>query len=68
MLDEPFTGVDESTTHILMSLMGEMCQRGQTLLAVLHDTPRATRYFTEILRINRDSAHWCPLTKKVTMP
>ena len=64
MLDEPFTGVDEGTTNTLMSLMEEMCQRGQTILAVLHDTPRTTRYFTDVLRLNRDTAQWCPLTKK----
>lgn len=66
MLDEPFTGVDENTTHILMSLMVEMHQRGQTLFAVLHDTPRATRYFSDMLRLHRESAQWCPLTDKAS--
>ena len=37
MLDEPLTGVDENTSHVLMSLIEEMHQRGQTILAVLHD-------------------------------
>jgi len=66
MLDEPFTGVDENTTQILMSLMVEMHQRGQTLLAVLHDTPRATRYFSDMLRLHREFAQWCPLTDKAS--
>lgn len=66
MLDEPFTGVDEGTTTILMSLMEEMCQRGQTVLAVLHDTPRATRYFTDILRLNHNACEWLSLTDKAT--
>lgn len=64
MLDEPFTGVDEGTSDTLMSLMTQMCQRGQTLLTVLHDTPRTARYFTTTLRLNRDAAQWCPLTQK----
>lgn len=59
MLDEPFTGVDEATTHTLMSLMTEMHQRGQTLLAVLHDTPRVTRFFSDILRLESGAVTWC---------
>lgn len=58
MLDEPLTGVDESTSHILMSLIEEMHQRGQTILAVLHDTPRVQRYFPCVLRLGSADCHW----------
>lgn len=34
MLDEPFTGVDEATSNVLMEIMLEMYMQGQTLLAV----------------------------------
>ena len=44
MLDEPFTGVDEATCNVLMDLMLEMYMQGQTLLAVLHDSERATSH------------------------
>lgn len=52
MLDEPFTGVDETTSNVLMDLMLEMTQQGQTLLAVLHDSERVTRHFSQILRLD----------------
>lgn len=58
LLDEPFTGVDENTTGILMSLMNEMKHRGQTLMAVLHDAPRVARHFSDVLTIRHDNAEW----------
>jgi zinc/manganese transport system ATP-binding protein len=54
MLDEPFTGVDEATCNVLMSLMLEMYQQGQTLLAVLHDSERVARHFPQTLRLDPD--------------
>lgn len=58
MLDEPLTGVDENTSHVLMSLIEEMHQRGQTILAVLHDTPRVQRYFPSVLRLESERCYW----------
>lgn len=52
MLDEPFTGVDEATSHILMELILEMAQQGRTVLAVLHDSERVTRHFSQVLRLD----------------
>ncbi|HDR2796420.1 MULTISPECIES: metal ABC transporter ATP-binding protein [Enterobacter] len=54
MLDEPFTGVDEATCNVLMALMLEMYQQGQTLLAVLHDSERVARHFPQTLRLDSD--------------
>lgn len=56
MLDEPFTGVDEATSNILMELMLDMSQQGQTVLAVLHDSERVTRHFSQILRLDAATA------------
>ena len=63
MLDEPFTGVDEETCNALMGLMLEMYQRGQTVLAVLHDSERVARYFPQTLRLDTDVSHW--MTERV---
>ncbi|SUX84242.1 iron-dicitrate transporter ATP-binding subunit [Citrobacter koseri] len=63
MLDEPFTGVDEETCNVLMGLMLEMYQRGQTVLAVLHDSERVARYFPQTLRLDTDVSHW--MTERV---
>jgi len=58
MLDEPFTGVDEVTCNVLMALMLEMYQQGQTLLAVLHDSERVSRHFPQTLRLDVDTPLW----------
>ncbi|HKS34709.1 MAG TPA: ATP-binding cassette domain-containing protein [Enterobacteriaceae bacterium] len=52
MLDEPFTGVDEATCEVLMALILEMHQQGQTLLAVLHDSQRVARHFPQVMRLD----------------
>ena len=58
MLDEPFTGVDEATCSVLMDLMLEMYMKGQTLLAVLHDSERVSRHFPQTLRLDADVPQW----------
>jgi len=58
MLDEPFTGIDENTSQLLMEVMVEMHQQGQTVLAVLHDSERVARYFPQILRLDTDNVYW----------
>lgn len=58
MLDEPFTGVDETTSDVLMNLILEMHQSGQTVLAVLHDSERVSRFFPQTLTLDSSRAHW----------
>ena len=58
MLDEPFTGIDEATTHDLMTVIQEMHQQGQTVLAVLHDNQRVADYFPETLLLAPQNARW----------
>ena len=41
-----------------MSLIEEMHQRGQTILAVLHDTTRVQRYFPCVLRLESERCYW----------
>lgn len=58
MLDEPFTGVDEATSNVLMEIMLEIYMQGQTLLAVLHDSERVSRHFPQTLRLDHDIPCW----------
>lgn len=58
MLDEPFTGIDEVTSQLLMEQIVDMHQQGQTILAVLHDSERVNRYFPQTLRLDGVSARW----------
>lgn len=58
MLDEPFTGIDEITSQLLMEQIVDMHQQGQTILAVLHDSERVTRYFPQTLRLDGVQVSW----------
>lgn len=58
LLDEPFTGVDAQTSDFLMSLICQMHQAGQTVLAVLHDNERVSRHFPQVLLLTQDHFHW----------
>ena len=58
MLDEPFTGIDEITSQLLMEQIVDMHQQGQTILAVLHDSERVSRYFPQTLRLDGACANW----------
>lgn len=58
MLDEPFTGIDEATSQVLMELILDMHRDGQTVLAVLHDNQRVARHFPETLLLESPHARW----------
>lgn len=58
LLDEPFTGVDSQTSDFLMTLICQMHQAGQTVMAVLHDNERVSRYFPQVLLLTQDQFHW----------
>lgn len=58
MLDEPFTGIDEATSQLLMEVILDMHRAGQTVLAVLHDNQRVARHFPETLLLESQHALW----------
>lgn len=58
MLDEPFTGIDEATSQVLMELILDMHRDGQTVLAVLHDNQRVARHFPDTLLLESPQARW----------
>ena len=49
LLDEPFSGIDEKTTHELMQLILGWHKQGKTILAVNHDIELVRQYFPETL-------------------
>jgi zinc/manganese transport system ATP-binding protein len=53
LLDEPFSAVDEPTTHDLVHLLKRWCEQGKTILTILHDLSLAECHFPETLLINR---------------
>ncbi|WKX27915.1 metal ABC transporter ATP-binding protein [Tatumella ptyseos] len=58
LLDEPFTGVDQSTILRLMELVAQASELGKTIVVVLHDEQLVHRYFSRQLVLTPQSAHW----------
>lgn len=53
LLDEPFTAVDDRTTHELMDVVAGWNAEGRTVVAVLHDLELVRRRFPRTLLIAR---------------
>ncbi len=75
MLDEPFSGIDESTTSALLRLMHAWHAQGKTLIAVLHDSEMVREHFPQVLSLAagapvwRDTARaWPPTTPEEGRP
>ena len=58
LLDEPFAAVDESTTDELLSLLQRWREKGQTIVAVLHDLDRVRQHFPSTLLLARSPIAW----------
>jgi zinc/manganese transport system ATP-binding protein len=58
LLDEPFTAIDEKTTHDLVHLIGHWHEEGRTIIAVLHDIDFVRRHFPETLLLAREPLAW----------
>jgi zinc/manganese transport system ATP-binding protein len=58
LLDEPFAALDESTTDELLNLMERWREKGQTIVAVLHDLDRVRRHFPSTLLLARSPIAW----------
>jgi zinc/manganese transport system ATP-binding protein len=58
LLDEPFAAVDESTTDELLNLLQRWREKGQTIVAVLHDLDRVRLHFPLTLLLARSPIAW----------
>jgi zinc/manganese transport system ATP-binding protein len=58
LLDEPFAALDESTTDQLLNLLQRWREKGQTIVAVLHDLDRVRLHFPSTLLLARSSIAW----------
>ncbi len=66
LLDEPFTGVDHTTTQHLLSLLHELNQQGKTVLAVLHDPALVQAHFPQTLLLTRQQTVLGPSQRVIT--
>ena len=51
-MDEPFAGVDAATEVAIVELLGQIRDKGKTLIVVHHDLATAREYFDMILLLN----------------
>lgn len=60
LLDEPFTGLDESSANRLSARLGGLRRGGRTLILVTHDPARATELCDRALVLHRGAIHAHP--------
>ncbi len=53
LMDEPLTGLDLPAQESLLHLLGELQQRGVTIMVAIHDLQQAAQHFDRILLLNR---------------
>lgn len=51
-MDEPFAGVDAATERAIVDVLGELRDRGRTVLVVHHDLQTVPEYFDEVILLN----------------
>ena len=66
IMDEPLTGVDEKTEHIIMQKFREFQENGKTVIAVHHDLNTLQEYFDYLVLLNRTVAASGPLKETFT--
>lgn len=51
-LDEPFTGVDQTTESVILNILHELRAQGKTIFVVHHDLSTVSRYFDWLILLN----------------
>ena len=51
-MDEPFAGVDAATEKMIISLLRDMTEKGNTVIVVHHDLQSVTEYFDWVILLN----------------
>jgi ABC-type Mn2+/Zn2+ transport system ATPase subunit len=67
LLDEPFSGVDQTSAELLERLLGDLAGEGRALLVATHDLEQARR-FDRVLCLNRWQIAFGPPEETLTRP
>ena len=67
LLDEPFSGVDQTSADLLERLLGDLAAEGRGLLVATHDLEQARR-FDRVLCLNRRQIAFGPPEETLTRP
>lgn len=54
IMDEPLSGVDMKTEHIIMKLLKRLVKKGKTVIVVHHDLQTVEEYFDDVVFINQE--------------
>ncbi len=54
IMDEPLSGVDMKTEHIIMKLLKKLVEEGKTVIVVHHDLQTVEEYFDHVVFINQE--------------
>src|SRR5205823_1026284 len=65
LLDEPFSGVDQTSAELLERLLGELADEGRGVLVATHDLEQARR-FDRVLCLNRRQIAFGPPEQTLT--
>ena len=65
-MDEPLTGVDETTEHIIMEKFLDFQRQGKTVVAVHHDLSTLENYFDYLIVLNRTLKAIGPMAQTLT--
>ncbi len=66
LLDEPFSGLDEPSQHLLRDLFQELVNRGRLLLVCHHDLKTVPVLFDTVLLLNREMVGVGPTSEVFT--
>lgn len=66
IMDEPLTGVDETTEHIIMEKFLDFQRQGKTVIAVHHDLSTLENYFDYLIVLNRTLKAIGPMAQTLT--
>ena len=67
LLDEPFSGVDQTSADLLERLLGDLAGEGRAVLVATHDLEQARR-FDRVLCLNRRQIAFGPPEETLTRP
>jgi ABC-type Mn2+/Zn2+ transport system ATPase subunit len=67
LLDEPFSGVDQTSAELLERLLADLAREGRALLVATHDLEQARR-FDRVLCLNRRQIAFGPPAETLTRP
>jgi ABC-type Mn2+/Zn2+ transport system ATPase subunit len=68
LLDEPMTGVDQTTEELIISLLRELRDAGTTILQATHDLESAAEISDELCFVNRRVVAYGPPSETFTPP